>query len=240
MDTNTLFKLDMMKNSHGFILENPITPPVPRATAAQASLFASITALEAAAQKQTGGEVEAEGGVDLRALTARALRDYLKGINRTARAVEEDHPGIRPIFRLPRSGSYPALKATADNVVIKATELQTAFVEAGLPATFLTDLGALVTAFEEALETKQGGSRSRVEGTAALKIHARAGLKSATVLDACVRNHFRDQPALIAAWTHARHIERAPRRQSNTQSEPPPDGTGSGTGSTTPSGTLTA
>jgi hypothetical protein len=30
-------------------------------------------------------------------------------------------------------------------------------------------------------------------------------------LDAIVRNTFRDDPATLAEWTSARHIERAPR-----------------------------
>ena len=225
MESDILRKLDMGKRSHRCILEYPITPPAVRATEATADLATAITNIELAAQKQTGGGGEAEGGVDLRAVTAKALRNYLKDLNRTARTLEKDYPGISPIFRLPRSGSYPALKATADSVLPKATELQSAFVDAGLPATFLTELAALVTAFEDALKQKQDGGILRKSGTAGLKVYARHLLDAATRLDACVRNHFRNNPVVLETWAHARRIESAPRSNAEAPAAPAPAST---------------
>jgi hypothetical protein len=120
--------------------------------------------------------------------------------------------GISPTFRLPRSGSYPALMASAQAIIAAATPLQAAFVDAGLPGTFLTELAALLTAFQNATNQKHDGGITQVQGTAALNAKANLGVKAARDCDACVRNHFRNNPEMLAAWTHARRIEKAPVR----------------------------
>jgi hypothetical protein len=178
-----------------------------------------VTALETAAQNQVAGSGQSEGGVDLRAIKAHELREYLKNVGRTAHALEKDHPGLSPTFRLPRSPSYPALKAKAQAVIEVATPLEAEFVDAGLPATFLTELQALLTAFENGTSQKHEGGITQVEGTAALKAKANLGVKAATRLDAYVRNHFRNNPEVLAAWKHARRIEKAPVRK-NGQTPP--------------------
>ena len=220
--------LDMLKRVIRFILDYPITPALPRATAAQAEVVTIITALEAADQKQTGGENHAAGGVDLRKTYSRDLRTFLKEVNRTARTLEPEHPGIRPKFRLPASGSYPALTAAAKSIIEAATPLSVAFEGAGMPATFLTDLQALLTAFETATAQKQDGGITRVMSTAALKAKASLGIIAANKLGACVRNHYRLQPDMIAAWNHARHIARPARNAASTTPPPPPPPSGSG------------
>jgi hypothetical protein len=222
MNAIAIRKLDMMKRVKRFILENPITPEIPRLTAANTEVVNTITALETAAQNQVTGSGQSEGGVDLRVTKARELREYLKNVSRTARALEVDHPGISPIFRLPRSGSYPALIAKAQAVIAAATPLEAAFVDAGLPATFLTELQALLTAFEDATSQKHEGGITQVLGTAGLKAKANLGVKAATRLDAYVRNHFRNNPEMLAAWKHARRIEKAPRRSDEATTPPAP------------------
>jgi hypothetical protein len=102
--------------------------------------------------------------------SARDLREYLKNLGRTARTLENDHPGISPTFRLPESGSYPALIAKTEAVIAAATPLQAAFVDTGLPATFPTELQALLTAFENATNQKHDGSITHGEGGQS-KIH---------------------------------------------------------------------
>jgi hypothetical protein len=206
MNAKTTRKLDMMKRVTRFILEHPITPAIPRLTAAATEVTNVITALETAAQNQVAGSGQSEGGVDLRVTTARDLREYLKNVNRTARVLEKEHPGISPTFRLPKSGSYPALIAKTQAIIAAATPLQASFVDAGLPGTFPTELQALLTAFENATNQKHNGGITQMLGTAALEAKANLGVKAATELDACVRNHFRINPEMLAAWSHARRI----------------------------------
>lgn len=235
-------KLNMFKTLKQFLNDNVITPANARATAAEVQLDSSITALETAAAIQTGGNGQAGSGVAARRAKARDLREHLKQVNLTAREMEEDMPGISEKFQLPRSKAYVALKATAQSVLTEATPLSADFVSFGLPATFLTDLTDLLTQFEAATGEKFGGVNKRKTGTASLEIKAALGIAAANRLNACVRNHFRNQPEIIEAWVAARRIEAAPRR--NSDGNPPSDpGTGSGTLVVTgaiPSGVLTA
>lgn len=203
---------DMLKRAHRFILDNPIEPPMPLLTAAHADLVAASDALEAAASTQVAGSDKNAGGVDVRVTTARDLREYLKALSRTVDTLEEANPGITPTFRLPRTGSYPALIAKAHSVIAAATPLQASFVAAGLPNTFLTEVQTLLTAFEAATSKKQSGGITRTGGTADLDAKASDGVRAAKKVDVYVRNHFRGNAEKIAAWTHARRIERAPRR----------------------------
>ena len=104
-----------------------------------------------------------------------------------------------------------------------ATPISTSFVEVGLPATFLAELQTLLTALENATGRKGGGQIDRRLGTARLKVISSQELSAARDLDACVRNHYREQPDMLAAWSTARHIERAPSRN---EDEVPPEGGG--------------
>jgi hypothetical protein len=215
MTADTTRKLDMLKRVNRFIIDQPIPSTMPRATAAHAEVVTTINALEAAAEGQATGSGGSEGGVELRAKTARELRSYLKNVTRTGRIIALDHPDVPAVFRLPRTVSYPALMAQARAITAAATPIQQSFIDAGLPATFLTELQVLLAAFENATGLKQGGGITQVLNTAALKARATLGVQAATKLDACVRNHYRNDPEMLAAWAHARRIERAPRSSPN-------------------------
>jgi hypothetical protein len=210
MTADTTRKLDMLKRINRFIMDHPTAPAMSRATAAHADVVTIINALEAAAEHQATGSGRSEGGVDLRAGSARELRAYLKNVTRTGRSIAIDHPDIPAVFRLPRTVSYPALLTQARAIIAAATPIQQSFIDAGLPATFLTELQVLLTAFENATGLKQGGGITQVLSTAALKARETQGVQAATKLDACIRNQHRNNPEMLAAWTHTRRIERAP------------------------------
>ena len=122
MNANVIRKQDMLKRVDRFIVDHPITPAIPRLTAAATEVTTVIAALEAAALNQVSGSGQSEGGVDLRVTTARALRESLKNVTRTARVLETDHPGISPTFRLPASGSYPELVAATQAIIAARDE----------------------------------------------------------------------------------------------------------------------
>ncbi len=221
MNAKIIRKLDMLERLHRFILEHPTLLAVPRASTAHAEVLATISALRLAARNQISGRNESAGGVLLRESTWRALRIVLREINRTARILEAEHPGIRPIFRLPRTRSYPALLASARAIIAAATPLETSFIECGFPPNFLAEVTGLLTDFENATAQKHDGSITQVASTADLKAQAARGLIAATRLDAYVRNHFRHSPETLAAWTHARHIQRAPSQTPPTSTPSP-------------------
>jgi hypothetical protein len=221
---------DMFERVDRFLAERAIIPAIAKITAAHALIVTILTALRAAGLNQTSGLGDFTGGVDTRESLQKDLRDFLRYVNRTGRMLDQQHPGIAGIFRLPRSASNAQLLAAATAIEAKATELEPEFVACGLPASFLTELADLIDAFHDATALKHDGRILRGGSTADLKAKASAGIAVARELDICVRNHFRGNVEALAAWTIARHIQRGPRRPEETP--PPPTGSG-GSGTTT-------
>ena len=232
---------DMLERIVRYFLERAITSPTARFTAAHAIVVATITALRGAAQNQSAGLSDITGGVDACGSLRKELRNYLRDINRTGRVLDKDHPGIGGTFRLPRSMTAMQLLASAEIIEAAATELETEFVAAGLPASFLTELANLIDGYRDAIAQKHDGRIQRSGGTAELKAQAARGIEAARELDMFVRNHFRGDADAIGAWATARRIERAARKTETTTTPPvtPPsggEGDGSGTTSTVTAG----
>lgn len=212
MDNYIIRYNDMFKGASRFYLDNTITPAMPRADAAHTEIVSVIAAVRAKAESQVAGRGEASHSVRSRLFLASEIREDLREIRRTAVSLEDDIPGISGRFALPRSNSYDRMIAAADDMITAVGENQAAFTEAGIPPEFLTTLDGLITEFHSAGGEKLGGGNLQVMSTAALRIKIKQGLKAVRRLDACVRNHFRDNPAVLAAWKSARHINRAPTR----------------------------
>lgn len=234
MNAYTIRIVDMLERIVRFFIDHTITPAIARVTTASAEVVTIIADLRAAGQKQTSGQGEFSGGVDVREATMRELRAFLRYVNRTGRMLDAEHPGIRATFRLPRGASAEQFLAAARAIELAATELETEFVAAGLPASFLTELAGFIDAFIAATEQKHDGQIARGGSTAELKAKVARGIALAQELDTCTRNHFRGNAEALGAWTIARHIERAPRRSAaSTPPPPPPPSGGEGSGSNT-------
>ena len=222
----------MLERVQRYLVERAITPAIARITAAQALIVTILTALRSAAEKQTTGLGQFSGGVDTRASLRADLRGFLRNVNRTGRLLDEQHPGIAGIFRLPRGASAAQFLAAAEAIEAQATDLEPEFVACGLPASFLTELAGLIDAYRDATELKHDGRILQSGSTADLKAKAAAGIHAAKELDVCIRNHFRGDAEAIGAWAVARRIERGARKTETTPPSTPPSGGGeSGSGS---------
>jgi hypothetical protein len=87
------------------------------------------------------------------------------------------------------------------------------FVSFAMPADFLDELNDLIKDFDTALSNQQTGIGHQVIATAAFDDLMAAVLSDVRQLDAIVRNTFHDDPARLAAWLTARHVERPPRKK---------------------------
>jgi hypothetical protein len=181
---------------------------------------AAVVELEQHAAAQTSGTGTARQASASRAAARAALREDLQAITRTARAMALDVPGLESKFRLPRSGSDPALVNTARAFLADAAPLKDEFIRHELPADFLDDLAADIAAFEHAINTQHTGTDAHIAATAAIDNALERGLKAVQRLDAIVRNKFRDDPAALAAWTSASHVARAPKHKASAPQPP--------------------
>jgi len=190
-------------------------------TSVISQLFTELTALiddiDANATHQTANAAHAEHGTELRGNARRALREDLEAIYRAARAM-----GIETNFPLPAPGNDHALLHSARAFVATAAPLLAQFIAHEMPATFLTDLAADADAFEAAI-TAQGNARTnRIVAGAALSDGIDRGLEIVRKLKDLIRIKYANDPVVLAEWTTASHIERAPKRSAPQPSPPPP------------------
>jgi hypothetical protein len=138
-----------------------------------------------------------------------AIVDDLRAISRTARALKAAHPGIEGKFKFQSGKSDQAMLSTARAFINEARPLKEAFIRHDLPADFIEDLEADIAAFERIHDGQATTTIGGVQVTRAIDETIRRGLTTVKRLDAIVRNKYRANPAIIAAWDTASHIERA-------------------------------
>lgn len=149
------------------------------------------------------------------------LRRQMVAISETARAMESSIPGISQSFRLPNSNGDQALLNAGRAFVEAATPLESEFVSREMRTDFLAKLSAAIDGFESACESQNRNREKCVTATAAIDEVVARGMAVARELDAIVRNKFRDDAAMLAAWESARHVERPARRRSGPSRQPP-------------------
>jgi hypothetical protein len=177
----------------------------------------TIQHLNEALTTQTSGLSSVQQATASRAEASERLRDDMQAVARTARVMAEDTPGLENKFRLPRSGSDQALLIAARAFITDAIPLKDEFLRHELHPTFIEDMQADMADLERAMGVQNTGRDTHVTATASIDSVFGRGMKAARRLDAIVRNKYRNDPATLAAWESARHVERAARtpRRSN-------------------------
>jgi hypothetical protein len=97
-----------------------------------------------------------------------------------------------------------------------------------MPENFITELTADVVDFEEAIAQRDGSVDDHVSSGAAIDDTVDRIMETVRKLDGPMKNKYADNPAVLAEWLAASHIERAPRRQKHPPANP--------TGPTPPAG----
>lgn len=147
------------------------------------------------------------------------LLALIRKINRAANAMEDAIPNIDQMFRLPRNRSEQNLLIVARQFQLDAESHEATFVEYGLPAAFIADLGVLITAIETSIAVRDTAAEQSAGATGGLIDAFRRASKLSNKLDSIVRIKFADNAQKLASWTVASHLERAP--QSPTPPAPP-------------------
>jgi hypothetical protein len=174
--------------------------------------------LVASGATQKGGSVSPQNALLL------TLDTELQNIARTASAIAQDEPGFADLFAPPTHYNPHEVLATADQFLTQLaaqpgddaptaaakTARVAKFVAHALPATFVTDMQATVTAIGAAQGAHESGRETGVASTSAVARLARAGMKEVNYLDAIVRNKYAGNGDKLAAWDSASHIERGP------------------------------
>jgi hypothetical protein len=182
-----------------------------------------VTALESQGANQISGLGAAQSSTATKASIREDLRDLLTAINRTARVLAFETPGLESKFRFPRDASDQTLLTAARAFAADAAPLKEGFIKHEMPADFVEQLNMQINAFEEAIKKQSAAVNTHVSAKVAIDDNIARGLQTVRQLDVIVRNKFNGDPAVLAAWARASHVA---RRNRNAAQETPPSNPG--------------
>lgn len=190
-----------------------------------AELRTVIGELTEAATTQTSGRSSVQRATAERMAAREALRESMQAIARTARVIALEMPGLENKFRMPRSGSDSALLQTARAFSGDAQTHKAEFLRHEMRESFVEDFKELIADLERAMGEQNTGRGAHVSATASVESSAERGMNAVRKLDAIVRNKFREDPATLAAWESARHVESATRTRKRSNGDAGNNGT---------------
>lgn len=159
--------------------------------------------LDALAPSQETATAQSKGGtVTLRGLMD-AIHDDLVDLSEISQAVEDDHPEVRSLFRLPDNERAQNWMDAADAVPAKLTPHLAMFEEYGLEPTFLQDLSDDVAAYKAAFGGRSGDHQNRAGDTRDIEMKIVEGKKLVKKLDVFAGRRFKSDAALMGSWMEA-------------------------------------
>ncbi|HEX8749391.1 MAG TPA: hypothetical protein VF717_19600 [Pyrinomonadaceae bacterium] len=180
-----------------------------------AAFNALVTEIDILGAQQSAGSGAARTSTEEKRVARETVRRMMRAISDTAAAMEPNYPGISNTFRMPKSNGDEALINAGRAFVVGARPMKDEFLALELPATFIEDLTEAIAKFEEAAGTKNLNTGKRISATAALRDALERGMQLKRELDPIVRNKYRNDPAKLAAWESASHVERPARKKAS-------------------------
>lgn len=213
MNTKDIRLLEMLIRVHQFCVARADSFTANSRGGELLTLIAAVIAeMEGHASEQESSRRAAKERTAQKKVARKHLREHLETISRTARAMSRTAPGLADKFRMPTSFAEQASLAAARSFAADAEPLKAEFIRRGLPSDFLETFNTRIDALEELINSHALKTGARVAATVAVSDAAERGHQAVRELDAVVRNIFRDDPAALAEWESASHVERPPRR----------------------------
>ena len=159
-------------------------------------------------EQQISNDGGARQNYEIAAQTDADLREAMRDIADFAATMADEIEGVEEKFRVTRSGGKRGRIARARAFAIDAAAHKKLFIERGLDTDFIEKLNAKADALEQALSNAVSKTAERVGSTESkLQTHKNAN-KIITTLDPIIRKFYRDNPAKLAAWNFASHVQR--------------------------------
>lgn len=149
------------------------------------------------------------------------ILEDMREINRTARALEVDHPEIGALFRMPRGDNYQTLLTAATAFYNHSEQYEQQLTGYGLPANFRSDLLSDITVLQDATTEQNEAKETKTGATGAIITSMKIMNEALRRLRGIVPNVYRNNPAKLAAWASASHVKR-PAQGENGEQPPQP------------------
>jgi hypothetical protein len=175
--------------------------------------FALVTAAVTSTASLGGAQVSGADAMHSSALAKvagrQSLHDDLLGIANAAHSLALlGTAGLDGKFLMPRSGGDQALLNSARAFQTDAAAFSAQFINLGLPATFIRQLGTDITAFEGMISAKGTAMGAQAGATGGLESTAQKAAVALHVLNTIVKNTYKNNPSRLAEWATASHVEK--------------------------------
>lgn len=184
----------------------------------------NITRLHQAGITSASSGSARTSGTRSKVARAKEIEADLRLVAKTARTVEKKNKDFKNTFTLSRGSlSYQELIERADSFVADAPANKIYFDKYALTPQFFAELGTDVQEFREAAHGQADASRTSVGANADTEAILEDTLDNREELDRALRNHYRNNPAKLAEWLTASHIERKKKKNDEppTEENPP-------------------
>jgi hypothetical protein len=199
-----------LKNVAAFGVENATDFPAASMGGQQFALVsAAVPQTATLGAEQVSGEHAAHSSVMSKVAARFHLHDDLVAIANAAHSLALlGTAGLDGKFLLPRSGGDQALLNAARAFQTDAAPFAAQLISLGLDANFLTNLGTDITNFEAAISAKGLGMGAQAGATGGLEDAAHKAAVALHVLNTIVKNTYKNNPAKLAEWATASHVEK--------------------------------
>ena len=172
-------------------------------------MTAAVPKEEDLGAQQVSGDRQKKTGVRAKAAAYKQLHDDLAAISTAGHSlVLLGTSGLDGKFHLPRNHGAQDLLNAARAFKQDAAAYAAQFVSLGLDAGFLTTLDGHIGAFEKANTAKGEGQNTQGAATGGLADASHKAAIALHVLDTVVRNKYKHDPAKLAEWVIASHVEK--------------------------------
>lgn len=163
----------------------------------------TLGAEQVSGAEQTGGSVLAKA-----AGRAHLRQDLLAITDAVHSLVLLGNDGLHGKFHMPRSAGDQALLNSARAFAADAPAFSAQFISLSVPDDFIAHLNADIAALEAAIDAKGSAQQKEAGATGGLEDTAHKATNALHVLDTIVRNKYKNDPAKLAEWTIASHVEK--------------------------------
>jgi hypothetical protein len=190
------------------------------ATTQIAVLDVKVAESEDAIEEQISSDGGARQQYDIAEDANEKLKDAMRDVADFAVTLADQIDGIEEKFRFVRTGGKRARIARARAFAADALPYEALFTGRGLEENFIQDLNAKADTLEQALANAVAETAKRVGSTGKRRLSIKEASKIVASLDPIVRKRYRDDPAKLAAWTFASHVQRDPQPKSSGTNSP--------------------
>jgi len=210
MKTITIHLLDTLDRVNQWLAKRPgLFPPDTLATSLVTDLAQETIQLRKAAADQSAAAAERAGVTLRKGLVLDALHDDLGHVNRAAKALDAERPGVHKQFRMPRRYGEARLQAAAEGFAEDAAEIEADLVRCGMAAGTLATIQTRLETIETLVQEQDNALAQQVRNTAKLEETSRQARRSLSRIKAILRSQFASDPTTLREWNSVSRIERA-------------------------------